>query len=344
MVDFKAVAIGDLHLDGMMDLGLEGNEKVIKEVQRVQNWCLDNGVFNIILLGDVCDKPILSYEAHRLLMETFARFKDMTYYIILGNHDWRSNGNHSLQLLESFYKNSDNVHIITEPTQHLFGKVKVNFLPYPYPNKKCDLDLKNAINVAHFEVEGSTRDNGSLNDGGAKVPKGTTWLMGHLHTPHDVGGVHYVGTLFQRNFGESLPKSFSFIQAKMSSGQLTTKIRRVNHEPLFKLINKDIVEQDDLTSITSNPNHLYKLTVAANVILPPTFLLGRPNIVRTQVYKNKAEKALLLSDYIIIEQSDGSDDYDVHEGLDDYLESQGLEESEIARCHELIQQLEEVNV
>ncbi len=294
----NVVVIGDLHLDGMNDdLGEEANSLIMAEVEKAEAWAVDNGVPEIWYPGDVCNRPVLSYDAHLKLRTTWRKRK-LIRRVIPGNHDFREMGHHSLLLLDKL--DIPNMHVYATPTQVEVGGIPVNFVPYPYGvEEPCELDPDDCINVGHFEVAGATLDNGHPGRGKRGVPKGTKWVLGHLHTPHDVGDVHYVGTLFQRNFGEKLPKSFTHLRARYRNNELEWKLDRVENDPDFKLITLEIESQKDLEQVNHNQLNRYKLVVSKSVTLTDTFMSSHPNVVRQDSYKTKLEKQLLTSDAIM---------------------------------------------
>lgn len=316
----NALLIGDLHLDGMTaDLGPEANRLQVAEVARAEAWAVRNGIDEIFYHGDVSNRPSLSYDAHELLVDQWSTYPHLKRRVILGNHDFNEVGSHSLRLMQKMIDKGalPNVTIYVEPTQVRIGGVKVNFLPWPYPNEDCDLDLEDCINVSHFEVKGSMRDNGSAGTSKKTVAKDCLWTMGHLHTPHDVGNVHYVGTLYQRNFGEDEEKSFTHLKARIVDKELQTKLLRVPHEAAFKLVNLNVEKLADLKKVSRNPLHKYKLFVSAAVRVPDQFLVDHPNVVRQDNYRTTRERDALIHQRIVLTQScDQDDPFDFADYLD----------------------------
>ena len=97
----------------------------------------------------------MSYKAHLALYDFFSQNADMKFYVILGNHDrLASNESYgsSCDLLEKF--SLSNVEIFSKPTLKKIDGAYVNFLPFPYS------DWKDALNVCHVDVKGSTMDSG----------------------------------------------------------------------------------------------------------------------------------------------------------------------------------------
>jgi hypothetical protein len=331
----NVVSVGDLHMDGMSaDLGPDANRLQVAELAKVEAWAVRNGVDEVWYLGDIGNKAIMSYDAHELLLTQWSLYPHLTRRIILGNHDWDEDGRHSLRLMKKVIDCGLLPHVIIyeTPTREIIGGVPVNFLPYPYPDVDTKFKTAGAVNVGHCEVKGSTRDNGSRSCSKVELDDRGFWVMGHLHTPHDVGDwCHYVGTLYQRNFGESLPKSFTHLQARVKDGRLQKKVRRIPHTPAFTLTNLDVQSLADLKKVDNNPLHLFKLFVSAVVKVPEQFLTDHPNVVRHQPYKNKRERDALIEERIALTQ-DHEDD-DPFENLEEYLKvKQGLEGKQLKRA------------
>lgn len=322
MLDF--IAIGDLHLDGLNFLGADANKYILSCVEQAEKYAVRHKIEHIFYLGDISDKPKLSYDAHTLLMEQWLKYPFIHRWVILGNHDYGHLGRHSLEIMKCAFKDS-HIHIIDMPERVVLEGVPVNFLPYPYPNLSCDFSLRNSINVSHFEIAGAQRDNNTESNSRQTVPDGTYWIMGHLHTPQDVGRVHYTGTLFQKNFGETLPKYFSRIQAKLleptKAGEPVLKIRkkRIKSNPSFTLTNLDISKRSDLKNVPYEENCFYKLFLSAGVTLPLDFLAQHPNVIKVQGYKTKQEREALLTDSVILTQD--TDEIDIANGLNDYIDT-----------------------
>lgn len=321
----NAVIIGDLHLDGMSaDLGPEANRLQVAEVARVESWAVRNEVSEVWYPGDVCNSSKMSYEAHELLMDQWQQYPHLIRRVILGNHDFDEVGSHSLRLMEKIVASGalPNVHIYTRPTTEFIGGVRVNFLPYPFPDMDPedmpdDFQLEDAVNVSHFEVKGSKRDNGSAGKSKTLVAKDCQWIMGHLHTPHDVGNVHYVGTLYQRNFGESEEKSFTHLKARVKNKEFECKLARVPYVAKFRLVNLNVETSADLKKVTNERLHKYKLFVSAAVRVPDQFLVEHPNVVRQDNYRTTKERDALIHQRIILNQTCEQDDpFDFEDYLD----------------------------
>jgi hypothetical protein len=122
--------------------------------------------------------------------------------------------------------------------------VPVRFLPHPYTKTSSK-----RLNIGHFEVTGAIRDNGyKIKEG---IENSNLALVGHLHTPHRIGNNYFSGTLYQTNFGESLPKSFHHFKVR---DDLKCKILNIRNEPEYILENKKSILRKTLRNFRAIQN------------------------------------------------------------------------------------------
>lgn len=285
--------IGDLHLgklNKVLDKVVDDvDELIANELRKPLNYAVKKGIPNAIYYGDVGDKPTLSYDSHLAFLTVVSdpKYKDIQHHIILGNHDFEENGRHSLELVEWFCNRlHGNLHVYTTQKVVKIGGINVNFLPYPFTKTQ-----KDCLNVGHFEVAGSIRDNGRQISEGKHT--NNLCVLGHLHTPHVVRNSHFSGTLFQTNFGESLPKGFHHARVKSVK---EFQITQINNDPAFKLVNLEIYTRKDLAKISKDPMHLYKLFIKDAVDIDIEDLGNLPNVIKTNIFKNKEELNLILEE------------------------------------------------
>ncbi len=281
---FEAVGIGDLHF-GKLDRMLPGvaDRLVANEFRKPLEYALKFGISNAILYGDVAEYPRLSYDSHLSFLPVLFddRYKDISFWVVLGNHDYDEKNRHSLEILSFVAKKLDrNVKVITSTArQTKIDDVYVNFLPHPHKTLLLD-----HLNVGHFEVKGSTRDNGrTVNEG---EESDALCVMGHLHTAHRVRNTYFSGTLYQTNFGEKLPKSFHHIRVR---DDLKHKIIDVPNDPDFKLFNIKVETRKDLSRISEDPKHLYKVFVLDGVDVSPEDFKDRSNVVKINTYETETD-------------------------------------------------------
>lgn len=334
---YECVHVGDLHMDKLGRLlGDRQFALQVAELEKPMEYALAKGIRNVNLLGDVSENPFLTAPAFCALLRYLKKYDGkLNISVILGNHDFAENGVHSLlpfiemQELKMF----KSVRFFTAPKVIKFGDVKVNYSPYPFTD-----GIKNAVNLGHFEVSGSTRDNGRIIKEAHDVGD-IDWDMGHLHTPHDVGNVHYVGTLYQTNFGESLPKSFTHAKYRMSGGKLQKKRVRVPNDPVFKLFNLKVESKADLKEIQKKDTYLYKLFVQSKYDISLKDLEKYPNIVDVKGFTTKEELTALMDEEFIEMREQNLVLPSVTENLRDYLKSKGADKKQISRAMEITKEL-----
>lgn len=289
------VGIGDLHLTddkghgGLAKYVEQPNEYVMSEAQRVVNWARKKGISFVVLYGDICENPRMSYEANLALVKFFRRNKDMEFIVYRGNHDSLAHGadeGHSLELLISH--RLKNVQVFVDDTYVDVGKQKIKICPWP--SKAFDPKV---LNFGHTEVFGSKLDSGrKLED--EELPKSKAVIcMGHLHTNHKVRNTYYSGTLYQTNFGEPLPKFFHHVRFTSVDD---FEIESVPFDPLYKLFNCVVETAEDVDALPTDPHHLIKLVVkdGADVEVP-----ARPNIVINKTFKTKSDLANILTEDLL---------------------------------------------
>lgn len=306
----ESVLIGDLHLDKMTPIfGDAANKMIMHEVSRVLEYALDNDINHAVILGDVCNTSRMSYNAQLAFLDTLDRWagRGITLDCLLGNHDQDEDGVHSLEVI-SRYANKVypffRVHS-TESGAIDVGGVDCHFLAWPRSKPKTI--KRRSLAFGHFEVSGSVADNGREIKEGADVDPDVPTFCGHLHTPHEVRNVHYVGTLYQTSFGEHNQKSFTHLKARYSKGKLQTKAVRIAHEAVFQLRTLVIKTPKDLRVLIdrdgaeykANPLWKYKLVLKDDVEIPDTFLMEHENIIKVNGFKTKADlDSILTEDWV----------------------------------------------
>jgi hypothetical protein len=146
------------------------------------------------------------------------------------------------------------------------------------------------LNFGHIEVLGSRGDSGRVMEGDELSKSNAIVSMGHLHTPHQVRNTYFAGTIYQTNFGESLPKFFQHI---VWSSIDDYEINSIPFDPKYKLFNCVVETQADVDSLPRDPKHLIKLVVkdGADITVPDI-----SNIVLTKAFKTKSELATILTE------------------------------------------------
>lgn len=295
----EALGIGDLHMSDSAGLGglskyLENHdEMVISELTKVTDYARTKGVQTIIQYGDVCDSPRMSYRAMVLLSQFLSQNDDLKFHIILGNHDMygeTSETGHSLEVLKLLY-HKPNVRFYLKPKTVEIDGAKVRFLPYPHESFD-----KQALNVYHKEVYGCMNDSGMVHHTEGLTKSKAIVVAGHIHTAHRVRNTYYSGTLYQTNFGESLPKYFHHIEFNSPQDYEVTKI---THAPTYKLHTIVLQSRADLKLIPEGATNLVKLVIQDGADVTASDYANRQNIEIVKPFKNKEELQAVLTEDLV---------------------------------------------
>jgi DNA repair exonuclease SbcCD nuclease subunit len=245
------IAIGDLHLTDSTGKGglsnyIDNHDEHVADlvINQPLIYAKKNKIKNVVLLGDLCESPRMSYSATKALRRIVKQ--PFEWHIIPGNHDLFAPDpevGHSLELLELF--DLPNVHIYKTPTN--VGDVR--FLPWPHQ----DFD-DNKINIAHVDVQGSRTDSGRLNKGEKLSRSKALAIIGHIHTSQRVRNSIYPGTLYQTNFGEPAEKFFA--HARNDGGW---EVDLVPVKPTYRLHSVQVESRRDLKAIPASKFDLVKL-------------------------------------------------------------------------------------
>lgn len=294
----EAVVVGDLHFDGRLSRIIpKSSQYKADHLQKIVDWASKEGIRNVILAGDVCEYPRMSYESMKALLKVFTSNPKTRFYVILGNHDKYaelSSEGHSLEMFEALRKFGNtlsNVRIIGTPKNIKIDGHVVRFLPWPYTsfNKKC-------LNIAHTEVRGSKSDNGRVFKKKTLPAGKEVAIIGHLHEAHSVRNYHYVGTPYQTDFGAKPGKTFSHV---IWDGPNDYEIRRIPSNPKYVLHNVVIQSRKDLKNIPKGETNLVKLIVSDGADVDPRDWLEFPNVVEYTPFKGKEELEVALNEELI---------------------------------------------
>ncbi len=194
----KILATGDLHL-GKRSSGITENEpsgSAIHTWNLIVEWCLNNDVDVLALLGDIVDTENRIYQAIKPLFDGFSSLqeKGIQVFMISGNHDFDvpTQVDKSVEL--------DNVTVLGrngrwEVQSFSKGNLSVQFVGWSFPGESVPinplLDFNGlsfdqnlpAIGLLHCDVN-------AQNSRYAPVPLANlistpldAWLLGHIHKP-----------------------------------------------------------------------------------------------------------------------------------------------------------------
>jgi DNA repair exonuclease SbcCD nuclease subunit len=339
----RGIGIGDLHLDKMrkhfpdQDIDLQ-----LAEVAKVFRYAKRQGIEHVFFLGDVgegySDFTSMLRMSEKAQAALFRMLKSVdgsfNVYILIGNHDFSGLDSHTLLMFFELQRQGvfKTVRFFDQQEQLKIDGVPVCILPYPYTKPKTS---RPSLCFAHYEVKGAVRDNGRKITAGEKHRyEGHVFVQGHLHTQQVVRNHFYPGTLYQTNFGESLPKGFVEFQAAVKGDKIQFKHRFIGNDPAFKLINLRVFKRRHLDAIDPNPLYRYKLFVSEDVRLTEQDLAAHHNIVNRLSFTDEKELELLEEDEFQLDHVKVDLSYD--KALNDFLKGRKLTRSQIERCRQIL--------
>ena len=349
----KFIESSDWHFDGGLTRFFPSNalEKQLREVKKPFAYAVESGVRHIMVPGDISDKARLSEDtlisAIGLVM-AYSKYVNVHY--TLGNHDFAHVGKTAVDVLKLFSETGAvrNLRIYDKPTIKEIEGVDCCFMPYPHV--VVPKHYRPKLIFAHIEEQGATGDNGlPLKKVGLKLerPEEDFVFSGHLHTYQYLKNRRIVfgGSLYQKNFGESLPKGWIDGEAKYSSsGALKVRHEFVNGNPSFVLQNVTIENDKDWDSLEAGDHVFYKVQLGEGIVAPKNITRDFPNIVylNGQTFKGRSK----------IELGDGQvkTDADLPKitpltGLVKMLETFELDHKEVKRCVHMVKYaIKELNI
>lgn len=339
-MSFVGCAIGDIHYDKLTKYWHNANALQSSAVQRAVSTSMQRAATEAFFLGDIAEGIRDSTgNSMRLSEDAQSEFLSLLMWldqrinthIILGNHDWASEGHHSLQLFLTMQEHKVFKRVRFYPTMEKVRIAGVKCALMPFPNIVPPAGTQ--VGFAHYGVAGAVGDNGRAvhSDGDGDDHKFTCDIIqGHLHTHQRVGRHYFPGTLYQTSFGENPDKGFGLFQP--TNGKLGYKW--IEQTPPFKLVNLRINKREDFKKLTKDPSTLFKLFVHEDVRVPDDLLTRYPNIVNRLAFANDEEAAIIENDEFATENK--RLDLDSRKALPEYLLTKGASKRQIARALEIV--------
>lgn len=184
----------------------------------------DNGITNVIQLGDVFDRrKYINFQSLKLCKGYFFQplvDKGITCHVIIGNHDTYFKNTNEVNSLDLLLQEYDNIKIYEEPTEVEFEDCSL--LMVPWICQENETRCLNAINtsnadaiVGHFEISGFEMYRGAVCDEGLDMKvfdKHPMVLSGHFHHKSSHKNIQYLGTPYEITWSDfSDPKGFHIL-------------------------------------------------------------------------------------------------------------------------------------
>ena len=350
---FKLAVCGDLHLEALEKYPLpekDTNDYIYEQLDKVVKYCRNHSITTILQAGDIFDTPNPKQESIRTFIEYLCKHNDLEWFFILGNHDYANNKKTSTTLCSYLTETKllDHVHIYDKPTHVTLNGINFLFSPFPNTDKFEYLKDTPCIIMAHTEVAGSKNDNGM------EIKRGLSrdnldhkdfLLLGHLHREQKIGErIYYPGTMLQYTFGEPLPKGFATLNIKQSDTDLEVTSHYIPLETPYKFINVYIKEQKDFDTIDFNDSSvLYKVFLECTDLVVPKKLVDGSLSNIYKVVKQLSNEIVTNLDNIestLSNEFSNLEDkeyfFDPLQGIESYLEEQGIEEVTVKKALDLI--------
>lgn len=286
----------DWHFDGLRNHFPEDHASIVaREVRKVYQYAVDNGIKYIFVPGDISDNYRMTPESQRAILSILVEYDEIveTYYM-MGNHDFGDVTATSLDLFDSMsdFKMLKTFRIIRDRKQLTIGKVRLNFCPFPHKSL-LPSDIP-CINFIHQDVNGAVGDNGrplrTRHD--IELDPRSFTFAGHIHKFQYLKDkrVLFGGNLYQKNFGESLPKYFIEFKAKVVDNKLKLKWEAHENVPNFKLETVHINTQEEFSKLVADKYIRYRVYVADGVVVPKNLRKDIPNIDQLWEFAGKKLK------------------------------------------------------
>jgi hypothetical protein len=357
-MSLRGVVSADWHIGGMSKVFPNGGATTLQiaEIHKVYKYAADNAIRHVFIPGDISDKTVLTEHDLIALISLFLWYDDhFDSYYMAGNHDFHSvdvetkdgetkvTSKTSLDVLKLLVDNGmlKRFKIFYEPEMLKLDGVNVCFMPFPHQNVLAA--SRPPLVMAHIEVAGAIGDNGRVlksgNDHRFIRQSGDFVMSGHIHLYQYLKAKRfaYCGSLYQKNFGESLPKGFIDFEAKYVKGALRVSHEFVSTKPGFTLQQKLIQESSDWESLVHDPTIRYKILTGEGVVVPKNVMKDFPNIVYLQgasaTAKVKMDGTLDMTGTLTVQDLPK---FNTRTGLTGYLKAAELNTQQIRRAKSLV--------
>ena len=312
--------IGDLHLNKLRTLIPDHLERQQNTLHTILDQVQEQGLDNVVLLGDVFDVPNPATEVLLALLHFLNTYSNVHFTWLMGNHDRHSGNAAHMDLFVNLseLKHLPNLTVVTAPTK--VGNV--SWLPYPHKTPLAGTDLV----FAHVDRPGAQYDNGMIVKGDEWDTR-HHWIIGHIHKPQRMGThTYYTGTPYQLSFGEVPNKHWAHvtITGKGSKFQMTYTPHAI--PPPYVLKPVTLTKMKHFAKVSQehekHSDTWFRLKVAKGLQIPNTFLRDHP---RCSLAVNRSSTPETTK----IEFSDDALYINPLDGLVEYLASKGLNKKQI---------------
>lgn len=339
----EGIATSDWHFMGLSKHFHDHIERQFKELDKIYQYAIANGVKHIFVPGDISDTPHMPDEAYIPLLSFLFKYDGLinTHYI-LGNHDFSDTKKTSMDVLNVLCANN------TFQTFKLYKSLhrdkidgcRVNFLPYPL--NEAPESNKPYLNLSHVTYNGAIGDNGRkirVKDEFIQNP-GDFNISGHIHQYQYLKSKRalYCGNPYQKNFGESLPKGFVHFKARSTGDKIEFKHKFVDNKPDFRLENVIIETRQDFAKLSESNAYRYKLWIAPEVELPKDLRLRYSNITGGIFDLESKARATEREEVMTVVNNPNANRINLMSGVQKFLREHGFKKSDVKNAKAIIKQ------
>lgn len=276
----KALIFTDLHFGRKQ----QSQEKINEILSYLSNEISNSSIETVFFLGDTFDnRKIIDWYVFNRVIEFFESFKNINFYIIVGNHDiYYKNriDENSVSFLGKVYPN---INIIEKTTMINFNDKKLLFVPWLVSDEDENTPTKKQISecnmiLGHFEFAGFDLTVGVKSSHGTdhKIYSKKPVLSGHFHVSSETGKIKYLGTCQQTNWTDFDTKkgyhilnedlSLEFIENKTSERYIKIYLDSTKNEIILNgyFETKKFNSPKDMLSCVDIKNHTIKVYVKDN--------------------------------------------------------------------------------
>jgi DNA repair exonuclease SbcCD nuclease subunit len=205
----KVAILGDIHIGARTESQIF-NEYFLRffEEQFIP-YLINNKITSVIQLGDIFDRrkfvnfQILNTWKKRVF--NVLSENNIKMYILLGNHDVYYRNTNEVNSPSLLLEEYDNLKVINEPTEIVFGKTRVLLMPWiNYSNYAVSIDsmtnTKAKIVMGHFDIQGFEMYKGHVSTEGLTedvFSRFSKVYSGHYHTMSNKGNIYYLGIPYE---------------------------------------------------------------------------------------------------------------------------------------------------
>lgn len=326
----KCVVTSDWHLGGMQKVLANPVQSMIHEIHKPFKYAISNGIEHVFVPGDISDTDRLDeYTFIQLVTLLLTYDKHLNTYYIRGNHDIAHKYRTSLDVLQFMSDNKFFKNFKIFKTSELINVEDVPIGMIPYPDKELTTTgrIRAPLLFAHVESPGAVGDNGRPLKCKKDVIRrytGDFLVSGHIHQYQYLENSRtlYGGTLYQKNFGEKLPKGFLDLNVEHTGRELFVDHEFIPNQPEFTLKTVHIRKSSDWDKILTDSSVRYKVLVDRNsgVVIPKNMLVDHDNIVYLNGVDSKRESGITE---IEVKSLKSLPKFNPVYGLNKYLERNG---------------------